>query len=91
MLLAQYFTVFFRLDPPVGVELRLGGSNAGLSGPVSGTAGLERTVECVARGGSPEPSLLWFLGDVPVEAARIGRDASGSKEYFCTCIGTPVS
>jgi len=76
------------LDPPEGVELRVGGSQEGgqgggqeggrAGGPISGAAGLEREVECAVRGGIPEPTVLWTVGDVPIEATRVGRDSSGN-------------
>jgi hypothetical protein len=62
------------------VELRLGGSleqGRVASGPVSGAAGLEREVECAVRGGIPQPTVIWSLGDVPLEATSVGRDPSG--------------
>jgi hypothetical protein len=67
-------------DPPEGVELRVGGSleqGRGAGGPVSGAAGLEREVECAVRGGIPQPTVIWTLGDVPLEATSVGRDSLG--------------
>ncbi len=54
-----------------------GGPVSGAGGPVSGVAGLEREVECAVRGGIPQPTVIWTLGDVPLEATSVGRDPSG--------------
>jgi phage tail sheath gpL-like len=54
-----------------------GGPVSGAGGPVSGAAGLEREVECAVRGGIPQPTVIWTLGDVPLEATSVGRDPSG--------------
>ena len=31
----------------------------------------------LARGGSPAPTILWSLGDTPLEASSLDTDASG--------------
>ena len=72
-----YFKYEVCLDPPGGVELRVAGSLEGVGGPVSGRASQEQEVECLARGGSPAPTILWSLGDTPLEASSLDTDASG--------------
>jgi len=57
--------------PPRGVLIRRPGEAAQVEAVLPGAAGEVLELECAAAGGSPQPSLHWWVGDRRLEAAEV--------------------
>ena len=63
--------MFVSAVPPRGVLIRRPGEAAQVEAVLPGAAGEVLELECAAVGGSPQPSLHWWVGDRRLEAAEV--------------------
>ena len=63
--------MFVSAVPPRGVLIRRPGEAAQVEAVLPGAAGEVLELECAAAGGSPQPSLHWWVGDRRLEAAEV--------------------